>query len=1287
MSTSNAPKLRYALTLACTGLCFAAGLPASAAPQTAIRAWPLVYHHQDPEAGTEELEIAWPLVDVRRTTEKDRWRLLHLLSRYEHAVSGETRNSALFNLAGTVTGKEGHWRFWVSPLLWFGASPQASHQVVFPIYCSMKSEQTTTHAVFPLYFGKTGAKQHTQGFLFLVWRGWRKWKHSYEEEERESRHLEVFPFYWGREEYRGDTKVKDLSALFPLYLDRWQDDCRPGRTWKSATRSGLFLVWSSSRVDSNEQRGTSGEDASFRVWPLFSKRHSLRRDHRKDETTTTDTVSLSPVFKRRLRTICRGRQGTTEEKLTGRMLPIVFWGHHRGRKGPDRKYGLVLPVLWHVAEGDTDIRALVPIGALIRDDDYSAVNLLGPLFTRVEHEKKRYVRYDALFPLLKWQKGETVSAVRALPLAGVHHEDGTRRTVNVAWPFYRRSEKAEGKSDPWWAFLLDEYAITSPGAKAATTRPELRTRLFPVFFAHRKPNSRATHLFPVFNASDRRFQNGCDTRSRGYGPLSLFYHHTHRQTPLSEERHVLGGILTHVSGETTEALSLFPIAGTHTRNSYNATQRADVEHRSRWFLWPLIRSSRQTETPVADGQGKTKHEQRVPILLKHQATLWHGSGESARELGVLNLPLCDYSLVSAERKRDGSSTWSLLDPLYSHTRSAQGETLGKSTGGWLSLSEKDICGFRSRTLLYRVFRQSANSRGSRWELMPFAYGERNIRGESAFGLLGGLVSFRRSADRTKLSFCFLPVFSRKRPEERLDADDARARAEKHLAYGLRYLEGQHPERALVELALAEPFFGQDAALFEKLGDAYRSAHEARPRQDIVEKVVGEIETFSSSYPVKHHVKPDGHFDWRQLFVTKAMEAYQQAETAGGGSALLRRKKLHLLAATPPHPRPARGQTPHRQAVRAKYERAMAEFADDFSLNLDYAMWLSGDRSTAKEAREHLDQMLRRWPSSALLRFRLASPAPGQRHGHAMGKQNGIKLAVEGARLTQDEPPYVPLKTQQAAPKNYRLECRRLALRQLQNATTTFVANKRYADALEHVDLLLELGLEHLQHAAAGDHGCGWVHLAPWAVRQLTTIMRNLDRLDELLPYLRKQTPRIRIPQEKRLWERSFSHLERDGSYLRAWSAYGPLPSHAWRSPTPLAQPAWSDLRNPLFTPYLNLQRKWDGADARACVCATRIECPEETDAHLLLGFDERAQLWLNGEPVFGPERRTIACLDELSVPVRLKKGENVLILRLENRRLGWGFTARLAAEDGTPLKSMGATPVHALPPDMKEQGP
>jgi len=66
---------------------------------------------------------------------------------------------------------------------------------------------------------------------------------------------------------------------------------------------------------------------------------------------------------------------------------------------------------------------------------------------------------------------------------------------------------------------------------------------------------------------------------------------------------------------------------------------------------------------------------------------------------------------------------------------------------------------------------------------------------------------------------------------------------------------------------------------------------------------------------------------------------------------------------------------------------------------------------------------------------------------------------------------------------------------------------------------------------------------------------------------------------------------------------------------------------------------------------------------MTLGSDEGVCVWVNGEQVhYNFVKRVIRKDDEL-VPVSLKKGENRVLVKVEQRKGGWGFAMRLLPED------------------------
>ncbi|MGC4075382.1 MAG: hypothetical protein QM760_23355 [Nibricoccus sp.] len=74
---------------------------------------------------------------------------------------------------------------------------------------------------------------------------------------------------------------------------------------------------------------------------------------------------------------------------------------------------------------------------------------------------------------------------------------------------------------------------------------------------------------------------------------------------------------------------------------------------------------------------------------------------------------------------------------------------------------------------------------------------------------------------------------------------------------------------------------------------------------------------------------------------------------------------------------------------------------------------------------------------------------------------------------------------------------------------------------------------------------------------------------------------------------------------------------------------------------------------------TEFEAPADTDAWLGLGSDDGVKIWLNGQLVNDRWVRRMSRLDDDVIPLRLKKGKNHLLIKIQNATGGWSFIARL----------------------------
>ncbi len=85
------------------------------------------------------------------------------------------------------------------------------------------------------------------------------------------------------------------------------------------------------------------------------------------------------------------------------------------------------------------------------------------------------------------------------------------------------------------------------------------------------------------------------------------------------------------------------------------------------------------------------------------------------------------------------------------------------------------------------------------------------------------------------------------------------------------------------------------------------------------------------------------------------------------------------------------------------------------------------------------------------------------------------------------------------------------------------------------------------------------------------------------------------------------------------------------------------------------------------VCAyglVTIKSPQERDVQLWMGSDDGIKVWLNGDLIWSKEVGRSLTRDEDKVKAKLKKGENVLLLKICQGTGAWEYTVRLVDSDG-----------------------
>ena len=74
---------------------------------------------------------------------------------------------------------------------------------------------------------------------------------------------------------------------------------------------------------------------------------------------------------------------------------------------------------------------------------------------------------------------------------------------------------------------------------------------------------------------------------------------------------------------------------------------------------------------------------------------------------------------------------------------------------------------------------------------------------------------------------------------------------------------------------------------------------------------------------------------------------------------------------------------------------------------------------------------------------------------------------------------------------------------------------------------------------------------------------------------------------------------------------------------------------------------------------TEVEMPADAEAWLGFGSDDGVKVWVNGELVNDRWIQRRSLLDDEVIPLRLKKGPNAFLVKIQNVRGRWSFTARL----------------------------
>lgn len=140
----------------------------------------------------------------------------------------------------------------------------------------------------------------------------------------------------------------------------------------------------------------------------------------------------------------------------------------------------------------------------------------------------------------------------------------------------------------------------------------------------------------------------------------------------------------------------------------------------------------------------------------------------------------------------------------------------------------------------------------------------------------------------------------------------------------------------------------------------------------------------------------------------------------------------------------------------------------------------------------------------------------------------------------------------------------------------------------------------------------------------------------------------------REWQISPSYLREAESVLnRSYAPETAAETIEWRSVTSET------------TGFLNLMNQFSPHENRVAYARAWVVSPDDRETELLFGSDDGAKIWLNDDVVFEKVVWRGALPDQEAIKVRLKKGVNPLLVKLENGVGGWGLFVRFRDPDGS----------------------
>lgn len=106
------------------------------------------------------------------------------------------------------------------------------------------------------------------------------------------------------------------------------------------------------------------------------------------------------------------------------------------------------------------------------------------------------------------------------------------------------------------------------------------------------------------------------------------------------------------------------------------------------------------------------------------------------------------------------------------------------------------------------------------------------------------------------------------------------------------------------------------------------------------------------------------------------------------------------------------------------------------------------------------------------------------------------------------------------------------------------------------------------------------------------------------------------------------------------------------------------------TEYVDLNRIYTNRPSALAYLCAYVMTDREGEVMLHYGSDDGIKIWLNAETLVENPGHRAWRRDEFSTPARLRKGENILILKSENAGGNWGFNLHITDMENRPIPDL-----------------